>query len=107
MSCTETEAKTKWCPFYRVATSGGGHDTYEIDNRPIVHEKRTVKVEGAALYGTKDEWHPTEEIEPVARCIGSRCMAWQWNGIRHHCGKTDMKVPCDCLPVGDCGMATR
>jgi len=34
----EDIAKTKWCPFYQVATSGGDSSTYEMDNRPPHYE---------------------------------------------------------------------
>src|SRR6266545_4698025 len=66
---TEQEAKTKWCPRYQVATSGGDSSTFESDNRPPEYEQRDGK------------WYPTGRIQESARCIGSACMAWRWDGI--------------------------
>ena len=63
---TEDEAKTKWCPFYQVATSGGDTSTFETDNRPPEHELR------------ENVWHPTGKVHEQCRCIGSACMAWRW-----------------------------
>ena len=45
---TEDEAKTKWCPFAREASSPGGWN-------------RAVFSDG-----------------PHSKCIGSQCMAWRW-----------------------------
>ncbi len=64
---TEDEAKTKWCPQYQVATSGGDvSSTFETDNRPEEHEQIGEK-----------EWRRTGFMHPMARCIGSACMAWR------------------------------
>lgn len=66
---TEEEAKTKWCPAYRVATSGGDpSSTFEMDNRPEVHTDGTPE----------QPPKPTEAWWPMACCVGSRCMAWRW-----------------------------
>lgn len=63
MSCTEAEAKTKWCPFYRVATSGGGDlDATETDNR-----------------------------SKLSCCIASACMAWQWSTSPYECMEVDLE----------------
>lgn len=69
---TEDEAKTKWCPIYRVATSGGGGgSTFETDNRP---RDGIAPPEGSP----KDApWFPGPNINPWACCIGSACMAWR------------------------------
>lgn len=72
MLLTEEQAKTKWCPLYRVATSGGDQSTFEIDNRPPEHVQPS---EGG-------QWKPTGFIHPVACCIASECMAWRWIGKR-------------------------
>lgn len=77
---TEQDAKTKWCPLYRVATSGGDTSTFEMDNRPVEHAE-----------DAEQRWRPTGEFHPVARCVGSRCMAWRWvmpvvGDSRGYCG---------------------
>lgn len=54
---TEDEAKTKWCPLYRVTNASG----YTLDNR--APNDPTVSHEMAAF--------------PRYRCIGSACMAWR------------------------------
>ena len=61
---TEDQAKTKWCPQYRVATSGGDHSTFQTDNRPLEYEGKT------------------SVLHEYARCIGQECMAWRW-GVEH------------------------
>lgn len=73
MICTEAEAKTKWCPFYRVVISGGV-DTYDTDNRPLEYKRVEDKPEAP--------WQPTGNILPQGACIGSRCMTWQWSSPR-------------------------
>lgn len=69
----EEEAKTKWCPAYRVATSGGDpSSTYEMDNRPR---------DGIPPADPSDKdapWAPGPNFNPYACCIGSACMAWRW-----------------------------
>ncbi len=54
---TETEAKTKWCPFARSP------DTEDAE-APICATNRTFK-------GRFDSSH---------LCLGSECMAWRWTG---------------------------
>lgn len=68
---TEDEAKTKWCPAYRVATSGGDpSSTYEMDNRPEGGEPDEAAPHGwRRLPGT---------THGISNCIGSACMAWRW-----------------------------
>lgn len=52
---TEDEAKTRWCPFIRIAPATESH--HAVTNR-----------EDRAL-----------DIGPVTtNCIGSSCMAWRW-----------------------------
>lgn len=46
---TENEAKTKWCPFVRIAVLDGA-------NRGSV----------------------SDHDMPLAKCIGAACMAWRW-----------------------------
>lgn len=62
---TEAEAKAKWCPFARVASSPvtvrypDGH-VHSVKSQPV-----SVNRGGA---GSADE----------VRCLGSGCMAWRW-----------------------------
>ena len=54
---TEAEAKTKWCPFARIAhvnAPTGGNRHYS---------------------GVGAE----ENLGLITRCIGSECMAWRWD----------------------------
>lgn len=57
---TEDEAKNKWCPFARVASLD--------DDREDVSARNRWSRDGETKWG------------PVAgaACIGSACMAWQW-----------------------------
>lgn len=69
---TEDEAKTKWCPAYRVATSGGdATSTYEMDNRP----REGIAPPDDAPTGTP--WTPGPTLGAWSCCIGSACMAWR------------------------------
>ena len=52
---TEDEAKTKWCPFARVAYDGFN------GNRFCAEEHNRIALNPAS-----------------SRCIGSNCMAWRW-----------------------------
>lgn len=79
MSCTEAEAKTKWCPFYRVATSGG--DPYKMDNRPLEY----TPTDDPVISATNPPWRATGGIQPQANCLGNRCMAWQWVTPEYQC----------------------
>lgn len=54
---TESEAKTKWCPFARI---GGGQG-----------------MDGAAY--NRIEHHGGDISHTAASCIGSACMAWRWS----------------------------
>jgi len=59
---TEDEAKTKWCPFVRYATS-------EEDENASNRWRRAPE----------DIDSPPQILNPPAcRCIGSACMAWRW-----------------------------
>lgn len=86
MSCTEAEAKMRWCPFYRVATSGGDEGTYEIDNRPIHNENMTPEETNP----NKVKWVSTGMPEQHSCCIGSHCMAWQWSSSPYQCMELDL-----------------
>lgn len=52
---TEEEAKTKWCPFARVA-------------------KRDIP--GRSYNRWADDWSPAGAVDG-AKCVGSACMAWR------------------------------
>ena len=53
MILTEDEARTKWCPAFRISYGGEGSDPH--DNRGDTPGNN-------------------------GRCIASRCMAWRWSG---------------------------
>jgi len=53
---TEDEAKTRWCPFTRVAQEG----------RAVGHYNRILRRDGES------------QIPYSTRCIASTCMAWRW-----------------------------
>ena len=67
---TESEARNKWCPFYRQQ---------DTDNRPLGHVK-----------GKGGEWEPTGKLHESCRCIASDCMAWRFHGGTHY-GKNPPK----------------
>lgn len=84
---TEDEAKTKWCPFARVAPPGNGGNRYSFD---------TDTMSG-----------------PYARCLGSLCMAWRAGGERiptggfiDQSGQNQVTTYSD-APGGYCGLAGR
>lgn len=88
---TEAEAKTKWCPFARVAGQMGGEAEGTSFNR------WTSGAAGGAA-------------DPAA-CIGSACMAWRKTGAKFKDGRTgqlsdrDMTGHGKWIDVGYCGLA--
>jgi hypothetical protein len=60
MPLTEEEAKTKWCPYARGITDGGG-------NRMAY---------GSSGDGPAEDDY-TAEMAAMYPCIGSACMAWR------------------------------
>lgn len=90
MSCTEAEAKTRWCPFYRVATSGGDpSSTFEMDNRPPEYRRINPDEPIMPFYDPKG-FEPTGNMQTQSCCIGSRCMAWQWSSSPYQCMELDL-----------------
>lgn len=62
---TEGEAKTKWCPYARIA--------YHTPSGGIIPINRKIpKFDDAGTRIDGDEAHVD------ACCIGSQCMAWRW-----------------------------
>lgn len=64
----ESDARTKWCPFARVAapiTETASRMTWVVANRVSIPED----------IGTLDSNDPMNP--PAARCIASDCMAWR------------------------------
>lgn len=60
---TESEAKTKWCPFARVMTGDVDSGlTFPPGNRAAVRERGELRV---------------NENPETCRCIASACMAWR------------------------------
>lgn len=102
---TEEEAKTKWCPFARVASP--------LSVRDAVGKETWVGVTGA----NRAAHHPRVDVQgiddpgnpPSARCIGSACMAWRWKdapvvGRRLN---PDKPAPFDRAGDGFCGLAGK
>jgi hypothetical protein len=89
MMLTEKEAAGKWCPFYRVATSGGDQSTFETDNRP---REWIAPPAGSP----KDAPYTPGKILAFGCCLGSGCMAWRETAeyradtnqetVKGHCG---------------------
>lgn len=78
---TEDQAKTKWCPAYRVATSGGDvSSTFETDNRPQQYERPGEDEPRGTPYKVVG-------LHEMGCCIGSQCMAWRWQSATDgYCG---------------------
>ena len=74
---TEDEAKTKWCPFVRVAMDWGEQDDplhrFAVGFNRDCLQKSYTSDEDDGGYATCS-WD-------AMRCIGSACMAWRWNLI--------------------------
>lgn len=98
---TEEEAKTKWCPFVRVAG-------------PMQSE-----AEGTSY----NRWPPSDGTTKamlsehvITLCIGSACMAWRW-GVLHPLGgfleyiptpEIDRTISGKERPIGGyCGLAGK
>lgn len=63
---TEAEANTKWCPLARLA-------------EPWCHGSGTLSPTTAvAAVNRGSPELLSEEWEPNALCIASKCMAWRW-----------------------------
>lgn len=72
---TEDEAKTKWCPFVRLARPGQ-----------------------TAFNRTTDD----SELLPAAMCVASDCMAWRWKARTWPSKPNDQSGP---ICGGYCGLA--
>ncbi len=85
---TEDEAKTKWCPFTRITTSGEEWHTNR-GSHTDVHERN------------------------FDRCIGSACMAWRWltweedGAVWRMTGPGSAQGKRDGVHEGCCGLAGR
>lgn len=69
---TETEAKTKWCPFARLVLA---NDASKVELNQTAFN-RVCKNDGTPLSA------------PV-QCIASACMAWRWIESEHEYAVTD------------------
>lgn len=65
---TEDEAKTKWCPFVRVALMRTGEDGEEHPVSPAYNRMHFDSGHVPASDGSERE----------TLCLGSQCMAWRW-----------------------------
>ena len=54
---TEDEAKTKWCPMFRVSHAGAGGSQYS---------------------STSFEMKDNRNFRSQSECLASKCMAWRW-----------------------------
>lgn len=63
MICTEKDAAEKWCP--------------QVRHVPILDEKA---LSPANRFGPENK--PDVDNPTFARCIGSRCMMWEWEDDR-------------------------
>lgn len=78
---TEQEAKTKWCPFTRLAEHGA----------PRTVANRFVEAES--------DWG-------VTTCLGSSCMTWRWSFLVDENGGLIRSNETD-TPTGYCGLAPQ
>lgn len=69
MSCTEAEAKTRWCPFYRAFATR--IRLIDNDNQKLTSSDNRDAFNGA--------------VAPQSCCIASACMAWQWVTPEYQC----------------------
>ena len=81
LSLTETEAKTKWCPFARYTKEDGGGGISPARNRWI-------------------DQQDTQLSPGPARCIASGCMAWRWEHA-----PPENRVSGEEIGTGFCGLA--
>jgi hypothetical protein len=67
---TEEEAKTKWCPFARIAVPFTSTETDKIVG--VGSANRVGLSPRVSIGGSTDRSNPES-----ARCLGSACMAWR------------------------------
>lgn len=77
MNLTEKDAKAKWCPFARA----------QHPNAPT-GGNRVIGPRGAE----------------IMLCIGSACMAWQWDELMHDGPDSYISEP---GPTGHCGLTSQ
>ena len=69
---TEAEAKTKWCPFSKIATyerrSWNNYTEHAHETKPPGINRET---------GTQDKTRGEMKIPNGCNCIASQCMAWR------------------------------
>lgn len=63
----EEEAKTKWCPFVRLAAGEETPTGARLSTASPAGFNRISAADGSVLSTPR-----------TARCIGSACMAWRW-----------------------------
>lgn len=68
---TEAEAKTKWCPYARVAVAMKNNKT-TLEFFGVGGCNRGPRSEHVETVGASDPSNPES-----ARCIASECMAWR------------------------------
>ena len=85
MTLTESEARTKWCPFARVLLP-----VHQSGNRISTFHKANAESE-------RDKEHYAQQ-ERDCCCIASDCMAWRWQGRPVHVPDRDF---------GYCGLSGK
>lgn len=83
-TCTEEEAKTKWCPHARVGFTGAAGNRYSMDI-------------------------DKSQASPFAVCIGSACMSWRWESFASRDNPTRAPGAGQSFDMtrGYCGLAGR
>ncbi len=71
----ESEARTKWCPFYRVSMSG----LAVMDNRGTEY---SVITSGGIRSGPPNDY---------SKCLGSDCALWVETDSEYHHGHCGMR----------------
>jgi hypothetical protein len=82
---TEDEAKTKWCPMFRVSHAGAGGSQYST---------------------TSFEMKDNRNFRSQSECLASACMAWRWNETTYS-GRYGDTPTGEAPTEGHCGLAGR
>lgn len=73
MLVTETQAAEKWCPMVRIAR----HETITIEGSPV-GDMTPYREEHHIVGGCNTDALGGLRVPASCRCIGSRCMMWEW-----------------------------
>ncbi len=97
---TEEEAKTKWCPFARIAAIATLNGTAAPTNIPTYNRLLRAFEDNSA-----------KDIRDTScNCIASECMAWRWTDWQKEIiaagGYDQTEKPTE-QPMGYCGLAGK